>query len=145
MIRSYEPADAKELKRIFYRQGFAYECPDFGDRGLISKTILEKDGRIAMAILARLTAEAYFLVDPDQGTPREKWEAFLELHEAARLDCYARGLDDISCWVPPMIKKSFGRRLLRLGWNENLWPSFSRSVHDKTVDLKQQELCASVT
>lgn len=138
MIRPFQPSDAAALKFMFLRQGFDYQCPDFGDPALLSKMVLEKDGRVCMAILARLSAEAYFLMDKSIGTPAEKWEAFKELHEASRLDCYGRGLDDVCCWVPPMIEKSFGRRLLRLGWGRNNWPSFSRSAHVKTVDLKEE-------
>lgn len=144
MIRPFQMRDSAALKFMFMKQGFEYECPDFGDPSLISKTVLEKDGKVSMAILARLTAEAYFLIDPEVGSPQEKWEAFKGLHEASRLDCYARGLDDIYCWVPPQIQKPFGRRLLRLGWAHNLWPVFNRSLHVKTADAKEK-LCESVT
>lgn len=138
MIRPFKVEDSAALKYMFMKQGFEYQCPDFGDPGLLSKTVLETNGKVSMAILARLTAEAYFLIDPEVGTPQEKWEAFKELHEASRLDCYARGLDDFSCWLPPRIAKPFGRRLMRLGWGNNKWPSFSRSAHLKTVDLKEE-------
>ena len=144
MIRPYKPEDAKALERIFERQAFEYQRPDADDPSFVSKMIAEKNGAAGMAILARLTAEAYFLVDPDFGTPLEKWEAFKELHEASRLDCYARGLDDIYCYVPPRIARPFSRRLLRLGWERNLWPSFNRSLRLPTVDAKEQ-LCESVT
>ncbi len=40
--------------------------------------------RIAMAVLLRLTAEAYLLHDPAAGTPRLRWQRLLALHEAAR-------------------------------------------------------------
>jgi hypothetical protein len=39
---------------------------------------------VTMAILLRLTAEAYLLHDPSAGTPRRRWQNFLALHEAAR-------------------------------------------------------------
>ncbi len=144
MIRRYGHADAEALEEMFTKQGFEYERPDFGDPNFLSKTVMEKNGKISMAILARLTAEAYFLIDPEFSSPQEKWEAFKELHEAARLDCYARGLDDIYCWVPPQIKKPFGRRLMRLGWTHNLWPAFNRSLHTVTEDLKEGKKCASL-
>lgn len=144
MIRPFKIEDSAALKIMFMKQAFDYSLPDFTDPGFVSKTVLEKDGKVSMAILARLTTEAYFLIDPEVGTPQEKWEAFKELHEASRLDCYARGLDDIYCWVPPEIAKPFGRRLFRLGWRHNLWPAFNRSLHVRTADAKEQ-LCESVT
>lgn len=138
-LRPYQLSDGIALRRMFEKQGFEYDCPDFNDPGLISKTIFESSGLPRMAIIARLTAEAYFLVDKDFGTPIEKWRAFLELHEAARKDCFTRGLDDIFCWIPPQIEKSFGRRLLRIGWGKNKWSSFNRLLIEPTKDAK----CAS--
>lgn len=138
MIRRYQTADKPELEKIFRKQGFEYDFPDVDDPSILSKTVLDKYGMPKMAVLARLTAEAYFLIDPEFGTPQEKWEAFKEIHEAARLDCYARGLDDVYCWMPPAIAKPFGRRLFRLGWRNNLWPSFTRSLHLKTADAKEK-------
>ena len=40
-------------------------------------------GRIVGAALLRLTAEAYLLLDPRMGTPRERWERILALERAA--------------------------------------------------------------
>ena len=143
-IRPYQSGDTQALERIFKKQGFEYQRPDLGDPSFLSKLIGEQNGVASVAILARLTAEAYFLIDPDFGTPLEKWEAFKELHEAARLDCYARGLDDIYCYLPPVIERPFGRRLLRLGWERNKWMSFNRLLRVPTMDAKEK-LCESVT
>lgn len=87
--------------------------------------------RIRMAVLLRLTAEAYLLHDPAAGTPRERWQHFLALHEAVRHSAAARGLDDVQAFLPPRIARAFGRRLARLGWRQDPWACFSRSV-DKT-------------
>jgi hypothetical protein len=84
--------------------------------------------RIVMAVLLRLTAETYLLHDPAAGTPRQRWQRFLAMHEAVRQDAAARGLDDAQAFLPPRIAKSFGRRLERLGWRRDPWPCFSRMV-----------------
>lgn len=84
--------------------------------------------RIVMAVLLRLTAETYFLHDPDAGTPRDRWQRLLALHEAARQAAAARGLDDVQAFVPPQIARAFGRRLTQLGWSRDPWPCFSRRV-----------------
>jgi len=84
--------------------------------------------RIAMAVLLRLTAEAYLLHDPAAGTPRQRWQQFLALHEAARSSAAARGLDDVQAFLPPRVARAFGRRLARLGWTQDPWPCFSRRV-----------------
>lgn len=141
MIRPYMTSDAIDLREIFGKQGFDYACPEFSDPGFVSKTVFEKDGKAGMAVLCRLTAEAYFFMDKEFGAPDEKWAAFLQLHEAAREDCLRRGLDDVYCWIPPMLAKSFGKRLMRLGWGRNLWPSFNRSLSVPTHDKKEDGPC----
>ena len=87
--------------------------------------------RIVMAALLRLTAEAYLLHDASAGTPRQRWQNLLALHEAARQDAAARGLDDIQAFLPPRIARAFGRRLARLGWRQDPWPCFSRVTGDQ--------------
>jgi hypothetical protein len=84
--------------------------------------------RIAMAVLLRLTAEAYLLHDPSAGTPRQRWQHFLALHAAARSSAAARGLDDVQAFLPPRVARAFGRRLARLGWTQDPWPCFSHRV-----------------
>jgi hypothetical protein len=83
---------------------------------------------IAMAILQRLTAETYLLHDPAAGTPRLRWQQFLALHEAARRDAAAHGLDDVQAFLPPPVARAFGRRLQRLGWNRDPWNCYTLRV-----------------
>lgn len=79
-----------------------------------------------MAVLLRLTAEAYLLHDSSAGTPRSRWQNFLALHDAALAAATALGLDDAQAFLPPRIARAFGRRLERLGWCRDPWPCFSR-------------------
>jgi len=100
-------------------------------RGPSGCDVLQPHGhgkKVIAAALLRLTAEAYLLLDPHAGTPRERWTALLALHEAARADARARGLDDAHAWLPPQVARAFGRRLERLGWFREPWPSFSRAT-----------------
>ena len=85
-------------------------------------------GQPEMAILLRLTSEAYFLFDRDAGTAKERWEKFLLVHEAARVTAERAGIDDVQCWLPPEVPKGFERRLKRLGWCPNEWRCFWRST-----------------
>lgn len=84
--------------------------------------------RVTMAILQRLTAETYLLHDPAAGTPRQRWQHFLALHDAARRDSAVRGLDDVQAFLPPRIARAFGRRLERLGWRRDPWPCFTLRI-----------------
>jgi hypothetical protein len=145
-IREYTAADLESLRRLHSAQGMPYQFPDLTNPLFLTKLVIERDspgadGREASdssgnagrevlgAILLRLTSEAYFLLDPHAGTPRDRWQSLLMLHEAARTDAARRGLDDAHAWLPPQIANAFGRRLTRLGWFREPWPSFSRSTN----------------
>ncbi len=87
------------------------------------------NSRILGAALLRLTAEAYLLLEPLVGTPRERWHWLLALHEAARRDAWKRGLEDVHAWLPPPIVRKFGRRLERLGWRrDDSWTPYCTKV-----------------
>jgi hypothetical protein len=142
MIRPYMPSDLDALRRMHAAQGFGYPLPDLDSPLFLSKLVLvEGDDlsrevehrnspsncapRVTMAILQRLTAETYLLHDPTAGTPRQRWQNFIALHEAARREASVRGLDDVQAFLPPRIARAFGRRLTQLGWARDPWPCFS--------------------
>src|SRR5260221_14136480 len=105
-IRAYEESDLEALRAIHARQGFGYAFPDLSDPLFLTKLALgrEEDGKgIAGAALLRLTAEAYLLLDPEAGSPREKWQWLLGLHEATGGEALARGLEDVHALLPPQI------------------------------------------
>ena len=149
-IREYMPSDLESLRRLHSAQGMPYQFPDLTNPLFLTKLVIERDspgadgrelrdgnsllaaGEIIGAILLRLTSEAYFLLDPLAGTPRDRWQSLLMLHEAARADAARRGLDDAHAWLPPQVANAFGRRLARLGWFREPWPSFSRSTSAET-------------
>jgi hypothetical protein len=86
-------------------------------------------GRIIGAALLRLTAEAYLLLDPQAGTPRERWQWLLALHAAAERDAWQRGLEDVHAWLPPPIAKKFGKRIARLGWlRDDAWTPYCKKL-----------------
>jgi hypothetical protein len=130
-IREYAPEDEAALRGMHARQEFEYPFPDLSSELFLTRLVLEDDaGRPVMAMLGRVTCEVYLLAEPGAGTPRERWRCLVGLHEAARHALHARGFDDATCWVPPRIERAFGRRLRRLGWVRDPWPSYSRSVKE---------------
>ena len=140
-IREYTAADLESLRQLHSAQGMPYQFPDLTNPLFLTKLVIERDSpdtdsrEVVGAILLRLTSEAYFLLDPSAGTPRDRWQALLTLHEAARTDAARRGLDDAHAWLPPQVANAFGRRLSRLGWFREPWPSFSRSTGAKTPGI----------
>ena len=89
---------------------------------------------IVGAALLRLTAEAYLLLDPRAGTPRERWQWLLALHQATQQEAWARGLEDVHAWLPPEIAAKFGRRMTRLGWiRDDVWTPYCKRLDASTV------------
>jgi hypothetical protein len=135
-IREYTASDLESLRRLHSAQGMPYQFPDLTNPLFLTKLVIERDSvvgdadsrEVVGAILLRLTSEAYFLLDPTAGTPRDRWQSLLTLHEAARVDAARRGLDDAHAWLPPQVANAFGRRISRLGWFREPWTSFSRGT-----------------
>lgn len=132
-VRAYAEDDLAELQRIHSAQNFPYAFPDLLNPLFLTKIVLT-DGegpeqKIRGAALLRLTAEAYLLLDPSQGTPRERWQSLLALHAAAQQDAWQRGLEDVHAWLPPTIAKKFGRRIERLGWlRDDAWTPYCKRL-----------------
>jgi hypothetical protein len=131
-LRAYEEADREALRAIHRAQGFPYDFPDLRNPLFLTKIVLtdgEPEEKILGAALLRLTAEAYLLLDPKAGTPRQRWERLLALHGATQQDAWAKGLEDVHAWLPPRIAKTFGRRLGRLGWiRDDAWTPYCKPL-----------------
>lgn len=130
LVREYTDADLSALLAMHRAQGFDYPFPDLHDPIFVSKLVLEDQrSQPVMAALARLTCEIYLLVDPQSGTPRERYARLLELHRAGAADLRARGLDDAHAWLPPRIAQRFGRRLQQLGWlRDDAWTPYCKRL-----------------
>lgn len=140
-IREYMAGDLEAVRRMHTRQGFSYELPDFEDLIFLEKLVMEDAGEPVMGAFLRLTAEAYFLHEPEAGTAKERWARFLTLHEVMRARAIARGIEDVYCWVPPEVTpkrplpekpkpRGFEKRLEGLGWQTCRWRCFTRSLKD---------------
>ncbi len=135
-IREYTNADLASLRALHSAQRMPYAFPDLANPLFLTRLVAESDDGCAIAaVFLRLTAEAYFLLDPTAGTPRDRWRALLLLHEAARGEANRRGLDDAHAWLPPQVARAFGRRIERLGWSREPWPCYSRTIAAPTPGL----------
>lgn len=152
-VREYRESDLAVLRAIHAAQGFEYPLPDLKNPLFVTKMILLEDSppgfagaegaaitadvakpappqeKIIGAALLRLTAEAYLLLDPKAGTPRERWQWLLQLHAATERDAWQRGLEDVHAWLPPPIASKFGKRITQLGWNrDDAWTPYCKRL-----------------
>ena len=141
LVREYRESDLAQLRAIHAAQRFDYALPDLNNPLFVTKLMLTRDEHasaqsnatpdetIVGAALLRLTAEAYLLLDPRAGTPRERWQWLLALHAATEQDAWQRGLEDVHAWLPPPIAQKFGKRLARLGWlRDDAWTPYCRKL-----------------
>ncbi len=147
LVREYRESDIAALRAIHAAQGFEYPLPDLGNPLFVTKLILSDASeaeraerntgadagppseKIIGAALLRLTAEAYLLLDPHAGTPRQRWQWLLQLHAATERDAWQRGLEDVHAWLPPPIASKFGKRITQLGWNrDDAWTPYCKRL-----------------
>jgi hypothetical protein len=142
-IRDYKPSDLPALQSIHQAQRFDYPLPDLGNPLFTTKIILTDSDfaanensapataaeKIRGAAFLRLTAEAYLLLDPEHGTPYDRWHALLALHAATEREAWQRGLEDVHAWLPPPIAKKFGKRITQLGWQrDDTWTPYCKQL-----------------
>jgi hypothetical protein len=140
-VREYHEQDLAALRAIHAAQGFDYALPDLSNPLFLTKLVLTDEDvppgnaaeahgeNIIGAALLRLTAEAYLLLDPRAGTPRQRWQWLVALHAAAERDAWLRGLEDVHAWLPPPIAQKFGKRNARLGWiRDDTWTPYCKRL-----------------
>lgn len=124
-LRTLETTDQARILELFAHQNFTYDMPDL--REFVAAQVLEADGKIVQAVLARPTVELYFLGDPGWRTPQWRLEALKKIHESMRLELHSKGFADVHVFLPPEKEKSFGRRLMRqFHWTRPLWRCLTR-------------------
>jgi hypothetical protein len=123
-IREYRLADLDRIKAIHKKQGFQFDFPDLTDPTFAVGCVAAKNDEAQMATFLRVTAEAYLFVDPQAGTPRERWQALLQVHEQVRQQAASLGLSQVQAFLPPELGKRFDRRLKKLGWQQETWRSY---------------------
>lgn len=126
-IRGIRPEDINELRAIHQRMGFGYPFPDLAIKDIGMVLVDEQDKPVQAALVVPI-GEAYFLMNPDWRGPRERFDAFVDLHEAMRQEVQSRGYAWVQADLPPEVEKSFGRRLLNLGWIKSAWHTYARKV-----------------
>jgi hypothetical protein len=125
LVLAQDLPPSNECRGVIYRAPADAADHDTEADGLATATQV----KILGAVLLRLTAEAYLLLDPREGTPRERWQWLLALHAAAERDAWQRGLEDVHAWLPPVIAKKFGKRIARLGWlRDDAWTPYCKRL-----------------
>lgn len=125
-IRPLEKRDIPRLKQLHAEGGVDYSFPDLMSPEFVEVHVLvNEDDQPVQAVAARRTVETFLLIDKQWGNPWLRWRWFCELHEAVRAMLAGKGYTDMHAWIAPQIERSFGRRLMKLGWSPSTWKVFA--------------------
>jgi hypothetical protein len=135
ILRNISEGDYDALKKIYQDSGLPPACsPDPANPLCFIKQAAIIDGEIAVAAMARLTAEASILVNPRVANSTARMIALRALCSTVCQAGRNAGLEDATCWVPPELADgNFGQRLAQLGFVRSPWPTFS-------IDLTKEDL-----
>lgn len=121
-IREFRRADIPRLREIHARQGYGFRFPE--TRDLFAKyTVTDDSGLIVGFAGAESTVQIYGIFDSSWGSPHQRMDAIIQLHEPIRKKLKHKGFKTAHVWVDPQFKK-FGRRLMAMGWVKALWDSY---------------------
>ena len=147
-VRAYTDADFESLRAMHAAQGFGYAFPDLADPLFLVRSVVEEDGRPRMAAFLRLTAEAYLLADPREGSPRQRWRWLLALHEAVR----QRGRGARPCRRAGVFAAARGACIRAAAGGARLAPrsvdvlhaAGVKDAHENAADIKRRAATAGV-
>lgn len=131
MVRDYRPADLAAIQRIHEQMGLDYRMPDLGDPLFVVRKVLEVNGEVVGATVARVEFETYLWLDGGL-SPAEKNAAMHLMQPALLKDCRLLGAENLVCWVPENVEKKFAKRLTELGWklDRDGWRTWSRETYE---------------
>jgi hypothetical protein len=131
VIRDVQEKDIESLKAIHTASGFDYLFPRLDDPLFLVKKCVEENGVVVQGIAAKLEATIYLWVDHSAGTPEQRWDWMQKLVESMKISAWLKGLDTLTCVVPPEIADTFERRLAAIGMTRDRpWPKFSFDLID---------------
>lgn len=140
IIKEYEGSDLGALMRIHEANGLPANC--FPELVVVDKTtnrlvvnplfIVREVGRegeeTAIGGFIKLTGEAFIIVNHAVGTPEQRWEWLQQITDQCEKLAFAKGLDELTCWLPPDLVDSFSKRLKDLGFDRSPWVSFTKKL-----------------
>ena len=95
---------------------------------MVIRRVVTEGRKPVMAAFVRITSEPYILIDHDAGTPESRWKMLQELTEDVCATARARGLQQLTCFVPPEVEASFAKRLIDLGFVRSPWQSYTLNL-----------------
>ncbi len=125
-IREYSAQDLETLKRIHNKRHLPLACmPDPENPLFIVKKVIEENDEVQAATFVKLTSEPWLLINPDL-PDREAIRLVRIISDVTEVAAAEKGLEEMTCWVPPEAGASFGKLLESIGYIKTPWQSYTR-------------------
>lgn len=129
LIRDYNSEDLEAVKSIHASNALPNAClPDPENPLFVLGQVVESKGQVAMAVNVKLNGELFLTLDHSAGTPQELWIALQAISESICAAASAKGLDQLTAWLPPELEESFGKRMLEMGYMRSKWICYTRNL-----------------
>jgi hypothetical protein len=136
VIRDYRIKDFRDIKRIHSQGGLDYQMPEINSPLFIVRKVMTVDDKVVGAVLWRIEAETYLLLDKENNLdPEERWMVLKTLQVEGLDALWMKGIDNAVAWIPKDVEKHFAKRLTELGWSPDRdgWRSWSRKTEPKEI------------
>jgi hypothetical protein len=126
LIREYRVQDLAALQDIHKRKGLPPHCmPDPSNPLFVVSRVIEEEGQVQAATFLKLTSEPWLLIDPDV-SDRKAVQLITILSDMLELAASNKGLEEMTCWIPPEAGASFGKFLESIGYIKTPWQSYTK-------------------
>lgn len=134
IVRNYKTEDYEKIRKIYEQRKIDHllPTPEYMSR-MVESLVIEDPGTSEMVtgIIAEPTVELYLFMNPNWGTPGWRNLMLNQVHKEMRFRLQKHGFSQAHIWLPPEMKKSFGRRLVRnFQWTPVPdWPCYSKEIY----------------
>ena len=88
----------------------------------------EDDGRVVAAVLGRTSEQIDLVLDGEYSDPQTRWNLIVHMMSCGQIHLREFGIPVMHCFVPREIEKSYGRRLLNIGFEKEAGATFLKEV-----------------
>jgi len=92
------------------------------------RLIAECDGKIVAAGIGRPSEQLDLVIDREFGDPQKRWGVLVDLIAGGASYLRAMGTRSMHCFVPREIERSYGKRLMSIGFEKEAGATFLKEI-----------------
>jgi hypothetical protein len=124
-VREYKSSDFAAIKRLHQKAGVG--C-DLNLLRFSERLVAEHEGNIVAAGIGRPSEQLDLVLDREFGDPQERWNVLVHLISCGADYLRAMGIRSMHCFVPREIERSYGKRLMSIGFEKEAGATFLKEI-----------------